>query len=295
MKDKRNDHQEKYDSVAFDIIESMTEHIAIITVVYNNYEVLNDFLRSLREQINQSYHLFIADASDNKKPIDTHDIYAIVLPIKNHGYAYGVNAGLETAIKNNIHTYCIINDDVFFQPDFVETLKMSFKTHPKSLIGGKIYYAPGYEFHKEKYQKSDLGNVLWYAGGSVDWDHALIKHRGVDEVDSGKYESVERASFITGCLTCFDKSVIDTVGSWDIKYFLYYEDADFCERAKRKNIPLVFDPTLKIWHKNAQSTEGAGSAIHQRFQKQGRLRFAMKYAPWRTKMHIVKNYFLNRL
>jgi len=273
----------------------MTEHMAIITVVYNNYDVLNDFLRSLREQINQSYHLFIADGSDVKKLIDTHDIYATVLPIKNHGYAYGVNAGLEAAIKNNIQSYCVINDDVFFQPDFVETLKISFKAHPGSLIGGKIYYASGFEYHKEKYQKTDQGNVLWYAGGTVDWDHALTKHHGVDEVDTGKYKSEEKTGFITGCLTCFDKDVINTVGFWDSKYFLYYEDADFCERAKQKKIPLVFDPTLKIWHKNAQSTEGAGSSVHQKFQKQGRLRFAMKYAPWWTKLHILKNYFLNRL
>ena len=130
----------------------MTEHIAIITVVYNNYDVLEDFLHSLRAQINQSYHLFIVDASDVKKPINTQDIYSTILPIKNHGYAYGVNVGLEEAIKNNIHTFCIINDDVFFQPDFVQTLQMSFKSHPRSLIGGEIYYAKGFEFHKEKYQ-----------------------------------------------------------------------------------------------------------------------------------------------
>ena len=273
----------------------MKHHIAIITVAYNNYSVLQDFIHSLRTQTNQSYQLFIVDASDKKKSLDFHDIYSSIIPIENHGYAYGVNIGLKAAITEGISKFCVINDDVYFNPDLIDNLLISFSKHPKTLLGGKIYYAPGYEYHKDKYAEKDKGNVIWYAGGTVDWDHALIKHRGVDEIDSAKFESEEKTGFITGCLTCFDKDVIDTIGFWDNGYFLYYEDADFCERAKRHNIPLIYDPSLIIWHKNAQSTEGAGSKLHQKFQKRGRLRFAMKYAPWRTKLHILKNYFLNRL
>ena len=91
---------------------------------------------------------------------------------------------------------------------------------------------------------------------------------------------------------CFDSEVVDKIGFWDEKYFLYYEDADYCERAKKHNIKLWYDPSIVIWHKNAQSTDGSGSVTHQKYQKKAQMRFALKYAPLRTKLHVLKNFLL---
>ncbi|PJE63810.1 hypothetical protein COU89_01195, partial [Candidatus Roizmanbacteria bacterium CG10_big_fil_rev_8_21_14_0_10_45_7] len=123
-----------------------------------------------------------------------------------------------------------------------------------------------------------------------DWKNALTLHRGVDEVDKGQYDKAVRTEFITGCLMAFDESVIQKTGYFDEKYFLYYEDADYCERAKRTRVPLIYDPSLIIWHKNSQSTQGAGSVFQQRYQKKNRLRYALNYAPFNTKLHVLLNY-----
>lgn len=266
-------------------------HIAIITVVYQNYSILEDFLQSLKKQTS-NFHLFIADSSPERKEITTEGFELTVIPIENKGYAHGVNMGIKKARGMGFDHYCVINDDVFFKDDFIETLEHTFAEHPKTIFGGKIYYAPGYEFHKDSYAKEDVGHVIWYAGGAVDWAHATTGHRGVDEVDKGQYDTIEPTEFITGCLCCFDKTVVDTIGYWDEEYFLYYEDADFCERAKRNNIPLYYIPELNIWHKNAQSTDGSGSELHQKLQKKAHLRFSNKFAPFRTKLHVLKNYYL---
>lgn len=267
-------------------------HIAIITVVYKNYSILTDFLQSLGKQSNKNFRLFIADSSPERKEIKTEGTEMSVIPIDNKGYAHGVNIGIKKAKEFGLERYCVINDDVFFKENFIERLSKTFDEHSNTLFGGKIYYAPGYEFHKDRYAKEDIGKVLWYAGGTVNWAHATTGHRGVDEVDRGQFDTVEQTEFITGCLTCFDQKVVDQIGYWDEEYFLYYEDADYCERSKRNNIPLLYIPELKIWHKNAQSTDGSGSELHQKLQKKAQLRFSNKFAPWRTKLHILKNYYL---
>jgi len=272
----------------------MAKHIAIITVVYNNYTILDEFCKSLHKQSSNNFHLYIADASNKKQSIAVAQISHTILPIENKGYAHGVNAGLTQAKNDGIKKYCVINDDVYFEKTLTADLEKTFKSHPNTLFGGKIYYASGYEFHKDQYESKDLGNVLWYAGGSVNWNHATTIHRGVDEIDQGQYDHEEKTQFITGCLTCFDKKALDTIGFWDEQYFLYYEDADFCERAKQKDIPLLYVPSIKIWHKNAQSTEGSGSTLHQMQQKKSHLRYTLKYAPTRTKIHVVKNYFFTK-
>ncbi len=264
--------------------------LAIITVFYNNYHVADDFFSSLEKQRNKNFKLFIADLSDEKKrqSIKTQLSHSVIYS-RNLGYAHGVNLGIKKAIENGFVNFCIVNNDVYFKPDFVDSILNSLKKHPSSIIGGKIYYAPGFEYHKDRYQKRDLGKVIWYASGSFDWKNVFTPHRGVDEVDKGQYDQLEKAEFITGCLMIFDKKVIDRVGFWDESYFLYYEDADFCYRAIKKRVNLFYNPKIVLWHKNAQSTEGSGSKIHQIYQEKNRLKFGLKYAPLKTKIHLIIN------
>jgi len=271
----------------------MEKTLSIITVVYENYDATNDFLDSLTKQKNKNFHLYVADLSKKKQKIKT-NLPITILKSTNFGYAHGINLGLKKALEDNFEYFCIINNDVFFNGDFVDSVSNSIFNHPSSILGGKIYYAPGFEYHKQRYQNSDLGHILWYAGGKIDWNHVITPHRGVDEVDKNQFNKIEKTTFITGCLMCLDKNVINKIGYLDESYFLYYEDADFCVRAKMKNIDLYYDPSIIVWHKNAQSTEGAGSTIHQKYQQKNRLKFGLKYAPFRTKLHLIKNYLINQ-
>lgn len=262
--------------------------LVLITVTYKNYDVLKDFFSSLHLQTSKNFTVYLVDTSESSSSPKVPEFVKII-NAENRGYAASINTGLREARKDGFNKFCVINNDVIVSPDFVQNTLISLQLHPRGVIGGKIYYAKGYEYHKH-YTQGELGKVIWYAGGRVDWDNALTPHRGVNEVDLGQYDKFGETDFITGCLMSFDQQIIDTVGLWDESYFLYFEDADFCERAKRREIHLYYDPSIVIWHKNAQSTQGAGSKLHTKFQEKNRLRFGLKYAPWRTKIHLIKNY-----
>lgn len=283
-----------------DIIEDMSHKIAVITVVYQNYEILKDFLSSFEKQKNKNFHIFISDLSDEKShfvPLSgtSEGKQLTIIPSINRGYAYGINLGLKKAINQGYDKFCIINSDTYVDKNFVNSVLVSISHNPSSLIGGKIYYAPGYEYHKNKYSADELGKVIWYAGGEIDWKNVFIKHKGVDEIDKNQFDKLEETDFVTGCLMAFDKTVIDKVGFWDEKYFLYFEDADYCIRAKKNGIKLYYDPLIVIWHKNAQSTQGSGSKLHLKYQEKNRLRFSLKYAPLKIKLHVLKNYVFKKL
>lgn len=266
----------------------MSHKLAVVSVVYQNYIILKDFFRSFNEQSNKDFKLFLTDLSATKEQIKT-ELPITLLEGDNRGYAYGVNLCLKEAIKQGYDRFCVINNDTFVDNNFVGHVLTSILNRPSSIIGGKIYYAPGYEYHKERYKPADNGKIIWYSGGKVDWDNAFTKHVGVDEVDKGQFDQFKETDFVTGCLMCFDKQVVKKLGFLDESYFLYYEDADYCERAKRKGIKLYYDPKIVIWHKNAGSTEGSGSKIHQKCQERNRLKFGLKYAPLKTKFHLLKN------
>lgn len=272
-------------------MENPDQKLAIVTVIYQNYTVLVDFLHSLDKQTDKNYHLFIVDGSKDRQKIDPKGIPSTIVEADNFGYAHAVNVGVEKAVQEGYTTYAVVNSDIYFAENFVAKTREALSKNSGSVIGGKIYYAPGFEYHKERYNLDQLGKVFWYAGGTIDWNHVLVSHRGVDEVDTGQYEKFEETQFETGCLMCYDKKVHETIGLWDKSYFMYYEDADFSVRASRKGIKMYYDPSIKIWHKNAQSTDGAGSLFHKKYQQKNRLKFALKYAPFKTKVHIIKNHF----
>lgn len=122
----------------------------------------------------------------------------------------------------------------------------------------------------------------------MDWGNVLGSHRGVNEVDKGQYDRMDRTDFASGCCLLIKREVLETVGMFDEKYFLYYEDSDLAERAKRKNYSIMYAPKAYLWHKNAGSAGGSGSALQDYYITRNRLLFGMRYASIRTRIALLK-------
>ena len=220
----------------------------------------------------------------------------LIINKENLGFAQGNNIGIKEALKDKADFVWFLNNDTTVERDCLLYLLNAFKVSKTiGVVIPKIYFAAGYEYHRECYKKGDLGKVIWYAGGYIDWRNILGIHRGLDEVDKGQYDTFEKTGFVNGCLMGFDKAVVEKVGLWDESYFLYFEDADYCERAKQKQILLYYDPTIVIYHKNAQSTGGSGSKTHGYYQRKNRFMFGLKYAPLRTKLHLLSNFIRDQI
>lgn len=252
-----------------------------------NYSTLDDFFASLHSQTSSDFRVYLTDTSVQPQSYP-YPTWVTVTHAQNKGYAAAINASLKKAQSHS--QFCVVNNDVIVAKDFVAQVRHTLSKNPSSLIGAKIYYAPGYEYHATEKK----GNVLWYAGGTIDKAHALTHHRGVDEVDNHQYDTPGLTEFITGCCMCFDNAVIKKIGYMDESYFMYYEDADYCMRAHKHNIPVRYEPRIVLWHKNAQSSGGAGSQLHEHYQRRNRLRFSFRYLPLRTTLHLVKNYVLQK-
>lgn len=268
--------------------------LAVVTVHHSNETLTNELLHCFQLQNSKNFKVFVVDIAD--QPTNFSEMpFLSVIRAENKGYAHGLNTGVKLALDHGFSRFVCLNNDTLIQKNFVHQCLESINSHPCSLIGGKIYYAKGFEFYKNRYEKDQLGNVLWYAGGLMDWKNALTIHRGVDQVDFGQYDEFEDTEFITGCLMCFDKRFVDKVGYLDEAYFMYFEDADYCMRASRAGAELFYDPDIVLYHKNSQSTGGSGSELHNKYLKKNKFKFGMKYAPIRTKMHLVKNALLGKL
>jgi GT2 family glycosyltransferase len=169
----------------------------------------------------------------------------------------------------------------------VRLAKVADQVGSPAIIGPKIYFAPGFEYHKKRYQKNDLGKVFWYAGGKIDWQNIFASHQGVDEVDHGQYETQQSTPFVSGCAMLVDRKIFEKIGLLDDKYFLYLEDLDFCVRARRAGFKIIYAPQAWLWHKNAGSST-VGGDLHDYFLTRNRMLFGFRYANRRTKFALFR-------
>jgi GT2 family glycosyltransferase len=204
----------------------------------------------------------------------------------NLGFSGGNNLGLQTALKGQHNTFVLINNDVSVKKDFIKQIVTSPITKDNvGIVGGLIYFAPGFEF--KKYQQSDQGKVIWYAGGQIDWPNVLASHLGVDQVDKGQYSKPVKTDFVTGCLLITKRTVLEKVGLLDNHYCLYLEDVDFNIRVQQAGYQTIFDPRIKMWHKVAQSS-AIGSPLNDYFITRNRLLFGFKHTPFRTRFALTR-------
>ncbi len=205
----------------------------------------------------------------------------------NLGFAAGNNVGMRHSLDSGADYLLVLNNDTEVDKGLIVKLLEVAKEYPKAgAIAPKIYFAKGFEFHK-RYKKQDLGKVIWYAGGDMDWNNIYGANHGVDEVDKGQFEKTKETDFATGACMLLRSEALKGTGLFEEKYFMYLEDADLSQRLKRKGWEVLYTPKTEIWHKVAQSS-GIGSDLNDYFITRNRLLFGMRHAALRTKLALIR-------
>jgi GT2 family glycosyltransferase len=268
--------------------------IIAITVNYNRSDSTKKLLESIDGSDRNDFELEII-VVDNA-PVEPFRLsreyevpVSIIRPGTNTGFAGGNNIGIKEAMRKGADYIMLINDDALMDPHAISNLKEVLESSEKiGVVSPKIYFAKGHEFHKNKYDKKELGRVIWFAGGMADWKHAKNIHRGLDEVDKGQFDTKGAIDFATGCCVMIKREVLETVGLFDERYFLYYEDDELSARIRNKGYDIYYVPEAVVYHENASSSGGAGNVLHDYFLTRNQMLFGMKYAPLRTKFALLR-------
>jgi len=262
--------------------------VAIIVIHFNTDQETKDCLDSLSRVKHKGITLstYVID-NGSKNPLHLSDVILgkttkLIRSDANLGFTSGNNLGISVALRESEPDYILLlNNDTTVKPDFLEKLVSTAQAEPKlGMAVPKIYFYPGKEFHNTAYKTAELGNVIWFAGGSIDWSNLDAFHRGVDEVDHGQFDQTTDTEFVTGCCLLIPRTVLERVGALDPKYFLYLEDVDWSMRVKQAGYELHFVSDAVVWHKNAGSSGGVGSPTHRYYQTRNRLFFFLRYAQY---------------
>lgn len=269
--------------------------IAISILNYNGNEETEALLDSLDELALSGNNLMVIVLDNHSKvPFQKTKDYKnfsldVLQEATNLGFSGGHNKSMQLALEKGAEYIMVLNNDTIVDKNLLSMLLRAAVSHKSAgIIAPKIYFAKGQEYHKDRYSVSDLGHVLWYAGGNMDWKNIIATHRGVDEVDHGQYNKTEETEFATGCCLLLPSTVIKTVGMFDERYFLYYEDLDLNQRIKHAGYHIIYEPNAFLWHANAKSSGGSGSNLQDYYISRNRLLFGFSYAATRAKFALFR-------
>lgn len=247
------------------------DSIYIVVVIYNSAAFIEKFIQNIEKAVSLS-HLIIVDNNSKDATdsiIERYKKITFIKSPKNLGYAGGNNLGIKHAIKHGAKYIFILNPDVFLDKNCIKYLLENFSKNEKLGIAGP------------KILTND--KKIWSLGGIIDkkrYSAGLIKY-GINE--SSKVSFSGKVDFISGTAILIDKKVFDKIGFFDEKYFLYYEDVDFCVRANKVGFDLYIDMKAKIIHYESSSV-GKNSKNMQYYMARNHLMFVNKFAPTYIKL-----------
>lgn len=220
----------------------MEPRVAIIILCYNGLADTLACLASL-EQLRyprERYTLVVVDnASHDDTPQRVREAFPAAVMIENGanlGFAAGNNVGLRYAYTEGFDYALLLNNDTEADPDLLHGLIAEAEADPQvGIVGPTIYY----------YAEPDL---IWSAGGWVDWRRGTSRMDG-GERERGQYAAARDVDFVTGCALLVRRAVIERVGLLDERFFMYYEETEWCVRAARAGFRIRHAPAARLWHK----------------------------------------------
>ena len=275
------------------------DKVCISIINFNGREDTIACLNSIKKLNQKNFELKVVVIDNGSlEKFDISEDYLGGIPLKiiesgkNLGFSGGHNLGIKYALENLADYVVILNNDTILDENLIyELLKLAKSDAKIGIVVPKIYFAKGFEFHKDRYKEEDEGRVFWYAGGIMDWKNVSGHHRGVDDIDHGQYEILEETDFATGCCMLIAKEVFERVGFFNEKYFLYYEDNDLSQRARKAGFKIFYNPKAILWHKNAGSVGGSGSSLQDYYITRNRMLFGAKFASLRSKFSLIRESF----
>jgi GT2 family glycosyltransferase len=225
--------------------------IAIIVLSWNGKNDTLECLRSLKDIEYPNYNILVVDngskdGTPNAVKLAFPDVEVLETG-ENLGFAKGNNVGIQWALDQGAEAILLLNNDTIVDPSFLSTMVESLYSEPD--IGATnpliYYYNPP--------------NVIWSAGGTIDSRTGIAYQRHINEPDTGQITADEDIDYGIGAALLIRREAIEKVGLLDPDFFLYYEETDWCSRARAAGYRIVLTPKSKIWHKVSRAMEGRSS------------------------------------
>ncbi len=253
--------------------------VSVIIVNYKTVNLILDCIRSIYEQTEGvSYEVIVVDNNSEdgfQERIQDCFPKVVCLPLsENIGFGRANNEGLKIARGRNIF---FLNPDTLLLNNSVKYLSDYLDAHPNvGVCGGNLYDVEMRPMHSYRMY---LPGILWelndLLGGNLVDKLLWGKNRQFNH--TGKSRSV---GYITGADMMVRREVLDKVGCFSPRFFMYYEETELTYRIKKAGYKVVSVPQAKIQHLEGKSFKPGINVSRIRYSIEGRNTYYSLHYPY---------------
>lgn len=226
----------------------MGDEPAVSTIVlnWNGLADTRECLESLRHIDYSPNRIVVVDngsAADEASALEQEfsGFVEVVRNPENLGFAGGMNVGMRQALEAGAEYVLLLNNDVTVDRGLLAAMVAAARRHPDlGAASPKAYFR-------------DRPDIIYSTGGCVNLWTGTARQIGRDQADHGQFESEAVRDYADGLCMLIPASAIETVGLLDEEYFTYWEETDWCLRAREKGLRCYYVPEARVWHRAARS------------------------------------------
>lgn len=217
--------------------------VSVAILNWNGLEHTKACLESVRQIAYDNYEIIVVDngsVDGSKEYLRRETGIILVDNPKNRGFAGGHIDALGHASGEYIF---LLNNDAVVKPDIVDVALEDFASDPSiGAVGGRVH------------RWGDDAHAYDEANAYYSYQH--ISPFSAEAVTQGSDNGVPvDANTVSGSGVFIRRSVIDEIGYLFEPFFAYYEETDLFARMKRHGYRVLYDPRVKIWHRDGASTQ----------------------------------------
>lgn len=253
--------------------------LAVILINYDNEEYTIPCLETLSEQTLKDVLTVVVDNGSDPESFaavaERFDFPVYLRNDENLGFTGGNNPGIEYALDSGADWVLLLNNDTEIEPTFLSDLLVAAEDLPDDvgIVGPTIH----------TYESDEV----WSAGGTLNrWTGATGSLDPAEQPDRPRNVPV-----VAGAALLVRDDVFRDIGLLDDDFFIYYEETEFCARARAAGWEVVHVPVEGVYHK--ETTSHTFSTFGEYYLVRNRLLFQRKTQPLYVRL-VFYPYFIIR-
>jgi GT2 family glycosyltransferase len=220
--------------------------VCVIVLNWNGRVETLDCIESLHKSDYSNFRILLVDnASSDDTVTAVKNEFPDVEILENStnlGYAEGNNVGIRYAIDRGAEFLFVLNNDTVVDKSAITALVIAATQNGDTPICCPLVY------NYNASEQVDFGGYSEAEFNGFNWKSGALKTASTQDLACRI-----PTAFATGSALFFSEKVVLTSGCFDSRFFIYWEDTDWCYRARRAGHRSFVVPAARIRHKGSQS------------------------------------------
>jgi N-acetylglucosaminyl-diphospho-decaprenol L-rhamnosyltransferase len=230
---------------------------SVVTVNYRSWPYTLRCIDSLYATGYEDFEVVVVDNDQEAPPEIPHPVRLIRNP-ENMGFARACNQGTYASRGEYV---MFINPDTLVEDDFFESLEEFLDENPRAGVAGPRIVGEGGDVQLTA--RKELSFVSGFLGRTSLLTRLFPENPLVKRLfpAAEKLTGPTVVDWISGTCMAVRRRTLDEIGPMDERFFMYFEDADLCRRAREAGWLVCYLPQIEVFHHSGASSRSRPRAI----------------------------------